>query len=500
MRKVTKQDILNNYDILKQKLKEDIKEERYQKVFIDFDAANWYAYNFNFFYRDDEMEGIIIELSEKFLGHIQINGTENRIALVVKTCLDNRGLQQQYFRALQANGAEVLFVIIDDSKSAKETVQEVSAYEKAQLLILGDSRKRNDILKAKQLQKALVEFKPSMMLIHSMPGDAVTFMVCHSITGVETYNINLTDHAYWPGASFIDYNIEFRNYGKTVSEDKRGLKSTQLLELPYYPIGSKYTEFKGFVNVPSDKVKIFTGGSFYKMFGEDNAFFKLMDKILAACPNAIILLAGNGDMKKMKECLNGMANKNRVYYIGVRSDIDAVYDNIDIYLGTYPFPGGLMSQYACQHSKPILSMRNPKAPENNIESLCNHQKNAVKSFSNDEELVNYAKRLVNDETFRLKEGQEAKNAMLTPEKFNSLFWHLLQTKENQWNWPRLKIDYANFSQFYLDEENNYGYPALKGLINTLRFDFIKYFPQYLLPFLKFAVDRAGRKLSKALHI
>jgi hypothetical protein len=491
MIKLTKQDTIDVFNKLKHSICKKIERGHYISALRDFNIAGWWAYDFNFTYYDDDMEQFVRELSEKFITPVHIDSIDNKYALIVKTCLDNRGLQQQYFRALTVNQAEVLFIIVDSIDNCPETVKEIRSYSKASFLVLGDLE--NDILKAKKIVKTLVDYKPSKILIHSMPGDAATFMACHAIIGVEKFNINLTDHAYWPGSSFIDYNIEFRSYGMTVSEERRGFKQDQELMMPYYPITSKYTSFMGFNNIPKDKIKIFTGGSFYKMFGENFAFFRLMDKILGGTVNTIILIAGNGDIYEMNEILSSMVNKDRVYLIGDRRDINAVFDNIDIYLGTYPMPGGLMTQFACLHGKPVLALGSRKMPNSKIEGLCNHFSNAVKTFYDIDELVNYAKKLVMNKSLRTEVGNKEKEAMITPEKFSKEFWHLINTKENHWHWQKEIIDYNYFAQMYLDMENNYGHSHLKDLMRSLKFRFFMLFPKYWIDFISFAISRALEK-------
>ena len=70
------------------------------------------------------------------------------------------------------------------------------------------------------------------------------------------------------------------------------------------------------------------------MFGENDVFFRLMDKILDISENVVVLIAGSGDISNMKRRILSMNNFDRVYLIGNRRDIDSVFDNVDIYLGT----------------------------------------------------------------------------------------------------------------------------------------------------------------------
>lgn len=495
MYKLTYHDAVDIFNIQKKYINKEIKKEHYNDALKDINIAGFWAYSFNFLYTDPDIENFIREISNNVLSPIDVCGKANTYAIIVKKCFDNRGLQQQYFRALAANGAEVLFIIIDDDHLCPDTIKEINAYEKATLLILGNGD-LSEIDKAKEIVKVIDRFKPSKILIHSMPDEITTFIALNVINGVEKYNINLTDHAYWPGASFIDYNIEFRNYGYGISLEKRGFKHSQELTLPYYPISSKYSEFQGFENVPQSKVKIFTGGAYYKMFGENDAFFRLMDKILDLSENVVVLIAGSGDISNVKRRILSMNNFDRVYLIGNRRDIDSVFDNIDIYLGTYPFPGGLMTQFACQHGLPVLAYGSIKMPNSKVEGLCNHYSDAVHTYYDQKSLLQYADKLINNVNFRKSEGLQAKKAMLTPEKFNSEFWELMDTKRNKWNWTKEDIDYQFFTQWYIDLENNYNHFFSRSLIGMLKVKFLVRFPRYIPLLIDVCLSYALEKINR----
>jgi hypothetical protein len=129
-------------------------------------------------------------------------------------------------------------------------------YDKAATKIY-TSDKYNYVNVASQIASDIKSFSPRNILLHLAPWDVVSLMAIANISGATKFNINLTDHAYWLGATFIDYNIEFRGYGEVLSLQKRGLKQSQLIRLPYYPIASKYTTFQGFPELPSDSVNFF---------------------------------------------------------------------------------------------------------------------------------------------------------------------------------------------------------------------------------------------------
>lgn len=60
-------------------------------------------------------------------------------------------------------------------------------------------------------------------------------VMCRLPKPITRYLINLQDQTFWLGGNAIDYSIEFRPFGASVSMERRGLKREQLLMLPFYP-------------------------------------------------------------------------------------------------------------------------------------------------------------------------------------------------------------------------------------------------------------------------
>ena len=105
-------------------------------------------------------------------------------------------------------------------------------------------------------------------------------MVFSALTSSSRFLINLTDHAFWLGTCCIDYCLEFRDYGYTISLQKRKINSEKLLYQPYYPIAdsSEYLDLP--FSLINNKI-ILTGGAFYKMYGEDDIFFNILQNLLS---------------------------------------------------------------------------------------------------------------------------------------------------------------------------------------------------------------------------
>lgn len=271
------------------------------------------------------------------------------------------------------------------------------------------------------------------------------------------------------------------------------------MALPYYPIVSKYTEFQGFPSCLLKNVKILTGGNLYKMLGKNNVFFRLMDDILDLSPHVVILVAGISDSKIFEHKRNLMKNGDRVVLIGIRKDINAVFGNCDIYLGTYPLSGGLMTQYAAINSKPIIAYADNGDVCNYIEGVINHYERGVKTYTNKNELITYARKLISDENFRVAEGIKNANSLINPERFNIAFRNLMRTNRSEWNWGKVNIDYNSFASYYIDIENNYHISGgIASIISEMRFSVLYMFPR-LLPFTLIVCWRLFAKKMRRLN-
>lgn len=471
MKPYTKEDVISIYEQIKNLAKKSAQKRKWLKSLRFIEAsANW-AYNFNWIYYDEELESLLKKNAENTLGDIVITNPEPQKAVIIDSfCLDNRGLTQQYMRAMMSNGMEILYICTANTvKERSDILSELRDYSKACILLFTDKRS-NQIEKAGKIIKTISLFSPANIFLHLTPWDTSALMACQMIKGATILNINLTDHAFWMGASFIDYNMEFRPYGETVSLEKRGLYESQLLVLPYYPISPLTNVFEGLPELRVNSVKIFTGGALYKMLGKNDAFFKMMDAVLDLSPNVYVLVAGFNSEPQFDVRHSAMKNKERVIKVGQRNDIDVLFDKIDIYLNTYPTAGALMVQYAAKHGKPVLSYYDKGDSEGRVEELLNHYQNGFRSYSDMNEFLSYADRLISDVNFRESEGKKLQDGLISPEKFAKEFKKVLNTHMSAWVVGHDEIAYEKFFERYIDLENNNGYASTEKLVRILKKD------------------------------
>lgn len=464
MKPYTKQDIDIIYGRLIQSANKNYNAAKLEHALKDIEtAANW-AYNFNHIYTDHETERLLKQIGSMAVEPVQIMPLKtDHCVLIDSFLLDNRGLSQQYIRAMMANKMHILVVYTNaGGNPGTDTMAEIKAYDKAEIITFPTGINR--IEEAKRVVKSILDFSPAHIFLHLTPWDTVALMVCHAVKGASIYQINITDHAYWLGAEFIDYNLEFRPYGMTVSVEKRGLKQERCLALPYYPITPISTEFEGLPQIPENAIKIFTGGSLYKMLGKDDIFFQMMERILAISSNVFILVAGFDSDKRFDKKIARLKGRERVLQIGMRRDIDAVFELCDIYLGTYPIAGGLMSQYAAKHGKPIISYHDKGDKMNAVEEFVNFFQQEFQSFDDLTDMTVYAEKLINCEDYRVAQGSILQAGMMNEERFNNEFLRVISLHQSSFTWQKDEIDCESLFEYYLELENTKGFGATKSLV------------------------------------
>lgn len=460
------------------------------------------AYFYNQFFFDEKIETLLKRNTELLFETNKLSENKdllkNRIVFIDTNGVDNAGLTQQYIRALIALKYSFLYIYIDGKEDGTTenpaTIKEIKEYEEAQIKIF--KRKTKHSSKIKEVAQLIQQYAPSSILLHIMPWDVTSLAVIHRLKHIKSFNINLTDEAFWLGSSFFDYNIEFRNYGYTISLEQRKFKQDQLLYLPYYPIiPTQQEEFQGFPsNIPNDKIKIFTGGHFYKIFDRANYFFKLMDAILQANPNAIIIIAGYGNLKEFYKRIQTMSNKDRVYYVGFRKDINELFKQIDIYLSTYPISGALMSQYAAINGKPIIAFTEKELIDNKLEEIICHKIQHQISLNDIDSTIKYSKYLCSDKNIRVSEGKLLQEAITSKKDFDIKLKSILEGNTQE-SLEKDNINYEYIAQTYLALRKSIINDIIPLLIKLYRVKFLLKF-YFLIPQIPLIItERLMKKIK-----
>lgn len=503
MRKLKKADYNRIYSKLVRRAHSNFSRKNYDEClkYIRYAAECMYA--INNIYADGALENLLKSVGDIHFKQQQVQPIKGRFVILDTKGSDNRGLTQQYLRAMMRNSYEFrLITLRSDVDAFSNTIKEIRDYgDKGDFEYIAGSNLTNLEITRKVID-LIATFRPEAVFLHLMPYDCISLMAINALKGIDYFNINLTDHAFWMGSGYIDYNIEMRPYGKTVSVEKRGLKEEQEIEMPFYPIIDKNpVPFAGFPEMPEDAVVVFTGGAPYKMMGENDFFFKnIINDILNISEKVYVLVAGFWpDSLEFKEKLKFIDAKDRIFNIGIRRDIQEVFAHCDIYLGTYPLMGGLMSQYAAYFSKPIVCLL-PKGPSefSRVESFVNHFDNGVHTFERYDDCIDYAKRLVLDPEYRKQCGDKLVNSIMTEEIFAVRFERMIRDRKLSMGFKEVGIDYDGVSDLYVEVENT-SHLMLKSLVNRLKLDVIGvltgYWDVVAAIFFQLALDKARLMLN-----
>ena len=412
------------------------------------------GYYFYLGYRDNDIESILFKVSNK-LKHVEkyLPSNGNGFVFYDSFSIDNGGLVQQYLSALIASKYEITYITERyDFLNKKSAIRDMlESYGDVSIIVVPSGMSL--FQKSQFVYDSIVKVNTDKLLIHTNPSAVYANTAFYALPKeIIRYKINLTDHTFWIGAGCFDYSFEFRPFGCTLSSLKRGIANDKIFYLPFYPIMNK-KGFRGFPEKALGKVKLFSGGAYYKVFDTDDTFFKLTKAILEKCPNIIILYAGIGEPQKMINKIIEYGMESRFLLLGERNDITEVFENCDIYLNTFPFGGGLMSQYAAQLGKPIVNYCTPTTAK--VEEFVCQRGYIELSSEIMSDVVDKVKLLSDSVELRDELGKQIKSCVISPDVFCEKFKLCIDTRRNQIPY----IDNSSLEEHTMDIQDKLNYDS-----------------------------------------
>ncbi|NOR68331.1 MAG: hypothetical protein GQ532_01310 [Methylomarinum sp.] len=485
--KITYKYVTKDYKHIKSLAINAARKKRYPDALRLIETAARLAYHLNFRYVDDELECMLQDIASKSLSSYMVKPIKNRYIFYDYFGLDNRGLTQQYLLALKEWDVDFLYIMENKKNEiyAQEILYELSKIKHAEVYIVPNIS--SDIEKATHILEKISQYRPEKAFLHLAPWSVLSIIVWNSLINVTRYLIDITDHAFWLGKGCSDYFIGFREYGYVISTKYRGISQEKIIIQSYYPILSTYP-FQGFPEISNGKTIVFTGGSYYKMYGENNVFFNILKKIVFDNPSCIILLAGSGNSKPIEYFLKSNNIVDRVLLIGNRKDISEVFKHCDIYLNTFPIIGGLMSQYAVANNKPLIGYSDKHIYCNYSEGIFNPGFNVKFTYTDIEEFHLEVNHLIADKNYRDKKVINYPKLTPSPEYFAEELRKKLITKPVNINSIvdiDIDIDIKKFTDLYFYAENNFlhDYHYIKVLtLNRIyiRYDFFNFIKSFFI--------------------
>jgi hypothetical protein len=495
-----KKDIIGIYNKLKRCAFRAYDNGSYDKCLKYINISAYTAYKFSWFYKDDDFENLLKKISKSLLKpNDSYLAEKNRYIFYDSFSYDNRGLTQQYVRALMNLGVHFLYITESSNKSSysQNIFSEITEYDKGEIFEVPKDVKQTE--KTEIIYKQIVAYKPSKLLMHLAPNAVSPLVAFYSLPkGIIKYQINLTDHAFWLGTKCLDYSLEFRPYGCAISRNQRNIAKERILLLPFYPIVSK-TEFQGFPKECEGKVIVFSGGAYLKILGENNFFLNLVKQLLQANTQAIFLFAGYGDSLQIEKFISDNGLEMRFILLGHRTDINEVFKHCDIYLSTYPLGGGLMAQFAAINSKPIISYSTiDKVSSWPEETVCQFKKIKITS-TNLNDFFLEAHKLISDSDYRILSGELLNECIVSIDKFNVTFQQTIKNNTNQIPFDVVEINTDLIYQHSIDIESRNNEFKIY-LFKKLKYKILLISPKIFFWFFTFVFTKSFRlKLNRKLR-
>lgn len=461
------------YEQLVRNAERHFSKGNYWKSLDCIKSAADFQYKFNDRYSDKRLNLLLKKISSKLFPYNDYRPRNDIVFFFESFCADNKGLTQQYLDALvSCKKFKVVFVL---ECIVNESGAEIINYCKENDVIIETIKGGNWIEQAQYLYNLINDYKPSAALFHLKPQSFLPFLCFEPYKHIRKYQINLTDHAFWLGTpDFFDYTYEFRDYGAIVSHLKRGFPKEKIIINPYYPWQSNMV-FQGFPVSVDNRIVVFSGGAPYKIEGDGGKYYEMVSHILNYNENVLFFYAGSGDLSRLQKFISDNHYDNRMFLLGERKDIDAVFKRCDIYLNTHPFGGGLMVQYAAINGKPILVYDAPDFDD----IVCTKNKEHI-SFDSIGEFYKEVDKLLYDYEYRKKRGEYYRSLIAGKEDFRKRFISTFLSEDIKVTFPcRLNIDFDSFCLGYVYKINN-------GIFEFIENHFIKngiYSPKVLVNFL-----------------
>jgi hypothetical protein len=491
--KLTKQNIIYSYSYSKSRSLKAFKHNRYEQSLNFIKIAAQIANNFNWIYYDDDLEKqlkIISTILLKPTNNYKISEV-NRIVFYDSFSWDNKGLTQQYIRAFMSFNWEILYITESshENKISKNIFNELKSYDKSEIFEVPQNIERTEQIRI--IYKKIISFKSGKLFMHLSPSAVSAITAFYALPKeITKYQINLTDSSFWLGNRCLDYTLDFMPIGCIISKEKRDINDNQILLQPMYPIISK-SDFEEFPEkYTKDKIIIFSGATFYKVFGDNGEFFSLVKQILDDNQNAVFLFAGTGDYFQMNNFIKKNGLEHKFILLGLRSDINEVFKHCDIYMGTYPKGGGLMSLYAAMNGKPILNYKTEEEGFEVEEVVC-QIKNCKITFTDKENFFIEAKRLINNVDYRQQRGSQIRSCLNTKEQFNTSLKQTIISNKNQKKYQDIKIDFDQVFSQNVENENTIQNSHKLFIIKKFNMQTIIFFPKIFLWFVLFIFSKRG---------
>lgn len=265
--------------------------------------------------------------------------------------------------------------------------------------------------------------------------------------------LNHADHVFWLGAGISDVVANLRESGMHLAQKRRGIEAERNLLLPTIlePIyrSLNRTQAKQKLGLPEDSVVLLSIARAPKYKTIDGiSFADAHVSLLKQHQNTILVVVGSGNREDWSDAIQ--QTQERIVVHPEREDTAIFYQAADIYVDSFPFVSTTSLLEAGSYGLPLVS-RFPYSDESSIfGAVMPGLVGNLMVARNLEEYISVLSRLVEDEEFRLSQG-EATRKKIVEMHWGSSCQQYLENLYIRTTLPPVKAPLAPIDQMFLSE-------------------------------------------------
>lgn len=429
---------------LKEIAQTQIKLNHFEEVLQIVSSDADIAYKYNQYYKDDELESLLLYISEKLVSFSEWEKNKNnKVVFYDGFGLDRRGVSIVLNKAICLNGYSLVYISPLKNKNNQPTLTNVLKDFNVDWRYIDTQKSYVDEIQ--QLRNIFEEVQPNFAFFYTYPNDVVGTVVFDALKDkCIRCQIDLTDHAFWLGLNAFDLCNGGRSFAASVQHFFREIPLEKMTQLD----ANLFIDDCPFQGLPfGENCRfIFSGGSLYKTLGDkNNTFYRIVEHILDNHDDIKFLYAGTGDDSQMKKLIEEYPD--RVFLIKERPDFYQIIQRCTLYLNTYPMFGGLMMRYAALAGKIPVTLKHGT----DSDGILIKQDERQIEYDTYDELIADVDRLLSNKDYMDIRSKKLEGAVVTEECFIRNVRMLIEEQKTEFSYDKVEpVDTTQFRKEYLE--------------------------------------------------
>lgn len=331
------------YERMLDKTIHSFEDGNYEKALKLASATAYFAWNYHSgVFSEAKLDEIILKIGEKLdslvedshqpLFRLSDNQAKGKRILHIATELHDIGGHSRLITNWIKNDLtnnHSLIVTNQPVKKIPASVSKIIHNNNGEIALL--SNEESILKRAAILRLTAQQF--DFIILHQHPDDLIPLVAFATKQSPPVAIMNHADHVFWLGASIADLVIELREFGISLTKNRRKGKHSLILPIPLTvnePQVSR-AEARRKLGLKDDQVVLISIGSEYKYLrSRIHDFSATAKRILERNPQAVLFIIG---AKANSERFN---NHERMHFLGIISDPTLYQQAADIYLEGFP--------------------------------------------------------------------------------------------------------------------------------------------------------------------